>query len=109
MLALLDADLAGPVIVLGAPQDEVEQDACELVRRHAIRAMAAWHLAVAALTVPPLLGPGEQRVRLTRRSTTRGRPTPRLRRDLNLCSMAALLCRQCLHYYDRRARGLALA
>ncbi|MBO0884891.1 MAG: type II toxin-antitoxin system VapC family toxin [Mycobacterium sp.] len=59
LLALLDADLAGPVIVLGAPQDQVEQHALELVRRHALRAMDAWHLAVAALVVPPLLQPGE--------------------------------------------------
>jgi hypothetical protein len=61
LLALLDADLAGAVIVLGAPQDEVERDALELVRRHAIRTMDAWHLAVATLTVPPLLDSGGQR------------------------------------------------
>jgi predicted nucleic acid-binding protein len=59
LLALLDADLAGPVIVLSAPQDQVEQHALDLVRRHALRAMDAWHLAVAALVVPPLLAPGE--------------------------------------------------
>jgi uncharacterized protein len=59
LLALLDADLTGPVIVLGAPQDQVERHALELVRRHALRAMDAWHLAVAALVVPPLLEPGE--------------------------------------------------
>ena len=61
LLALLDADLTGPVIVLGAPQDQVEQHALELVRRHALRAMDAWHLAVAALVIPPLLEPGEPR------------------------------------------------
>jgi predicted nucleic acid-binding protein len=61
LLALLDADLAGPVIVLGAPHAEVEQHALDLVRRHAIRAMDAWHLAVATVTVPPLLDTGEQR------------------------------------------------
>jgi predicted nucleic acid-binding protein len=59
LLALLDADLAGPVIVLGAPQDQIEAHALELVRRHALRAMDAWHLAIAALVVPPLLEPGE--------------------------------------------------
>jgi predicted nucleic acid-binding protein len=59
LLALLDADLAGPVIVLGAPQDEIELHALELVRRRALRAMDAWHLAVAAHVVPPLLEPGE--------------------------------------------------
>lgn len=31
-----------------------------LVRGHALRAMDAWHLAVAALVIPPLLEPGEQ-------------------------------------------------
>lgn len=61
LLALLDADLAGPVIVLGAPQEQVEEDALRLVRRYALRAMDAWHLAVAVLVVPPLLEPGEQR------------------------------------------------
>lgn len=60
LLAALDADLAGPVVVLGAPQEQVEADALELVRRYALRAMDAWHLAVAALVVPPLLEPGEQ-------------------------------------------------
>jgi predicted nucleic acid-binding protein len=59
LLALLDADLSGPVAVLGAPQDEVERRALELVRRHALRAMDAWHLAVAALVVPSLLELGE--------------------------------------------------
>ncbi len=61
ILALLDADLAGPVIVLGASQEQVEQHALQLVRTHALRAMDAWHLAVAAITVPPLLEPGEER------------------------------------------------
>ncbi len=61
LLALLDGDLAGPVIVLGAPQDQVEQHALQLVRQHALRAMDAWHLAVAAIVVPPLLDPGEPR------------------------------------------------
>lgn len=61
LLASLDADLAGPVLVLAAPQEQVEEDALMLVRRHALRAMDAWHLAVAALVVPPLLEPGEQR------------------------------------------------
>jgi len=61
LLALLDGDLAGPVIVLGAPQDQVEQHALQLVRQHALPAMDAWHLAVAAIVVPPLLEPGEPR------------------------------------------------
>ncbi len=61
LLALLDGDLAGPVIVLGAPQEQVEQHALQLVRQHALRAMDAWHLAVAAIVVSPLLEPGEPR------------------------------------------------
>lgn len=61
LLALLDADLAGPVIVLGAPQEQVESRALELVREHVLRAMDAWHLAVAEITIAPLLAPGEQR------------------------------------------------
>jgi uncharacterized protein len=41
------------MIVLSAPQEEVEQHALELMRRHALRAMDAWHLAVADNVVPP--------------------------------------------------------
>ncbi len=51
LLALLDGDLAGPVVVLGAPHDQVEQHALQLVHQHALRAMDAWHLAVAAIVV----------------------------------------------------------
>lgn len=62
LLAALDADLSphGPVVVLGAAQDQVEQAALALVREHAIRAMDAWHLAVASLTLPSLTEPGEE-------------------------------------------------
>ena len=61
LLTVLDGDLAGPVIVLGARQDQIEEHAVQLVRRHALRAMDAWHLAAAAIVVPPLLQPGESR------------------------------------------------
>ncbi len=61
LLELLDADLAGPVVVLSAPQEQVEADALRLVRDHALRAMDAWHLATAAITVPPLAKPDEPR------------------------------------------------
>jgi predicted nucleic acid-binding protein len=71
LLALLDADLSGAVTVLGAPQDAVEQHALELVRRHALRAMDAWHLAVAAQVVPPLLEPGEPQAFASRDETQR--------------------------------------
>lgn len=62
LLALLDGDLAieGPVTVLTAPQERVEELALTLVREHALRAMDAWHLSVASLTVPPLAEPGEE-------------------------------------------------
>jgi predicted nucleic acid-binding protein len=62
LLALLDADLAadGPVTVLSAPQERVEEVALHLVREHALRAMDAWHLAVASMTVPPLAEAREQ-------------------------------------------------
>lgn len=62
LLALLDADLAvdGPVTVLSAPQARVEEMALDLVREHALRAMDAWHLAVASLSVPPLAEAGEE-------------------------------------------------
>jgi predicted nucleic acid-binding protein len=61
LLELLDADLAGPVVVLSAPQEQVEEDALKLVREHALRAMDAWHLATAAITIPPLTKPDEPR------------------------------------------------
>jgi uncharacterized protein len=62
LLDLLDADLAfdGPVTVLSAPQEEVEETALSLVREHAIRAMDAWHLAIASLTLPQLVESGEE-------------------------------------------------
>ena len=62
LLESLDQDLgaAGPVTLLAAPQAKVEQEALRLVRAHGLRAMDAWHLAVANLTVPPLLEPGEE-------------------------------------------------
>lgn len=61
LLALLDADLSadGPVAVLRAEQADVEAVALRLVREHAIRAIDAWHLAVASLALPPLAEPGE--------------------------------------------------
>jgi len=48
------------VTVVGATQRDVEADALRLVRRHAIRAMDAWHLATAVLTLPRLAEAGEE-------------------------------------------------
>ncbi|HVX20127.1 MAG TPA: nitroreductase/quinone reductase family protein [Acidimicrobiales bacterium] len=61
LLELLDGDLgtAGPVTVVAADQKEVEERALGLVREHAIGAMDAWHLAVAALVLPSLVEPGK--------------------------------------------------
>ncbi len=62
LLDLLEADLSpeGPVTMLAVAQDDAEQLALELVRTHALRAMDAWHLAVAQLTVPALVDSGEE-------------------------------------------------
>lgn len=53
LLEMLDGDLGadGPVRVIDADQHQVESTALELVRSHAIRAMDAWHLAVASLAL----------------------------------------------------------
>jgi predicted nucleic acid-binding protein len=61
LLGLLDNDLAdgGLVTVLSAPEPEVEAATLRLVRTHGLRAMDAWHLATAQLTVPPLAEPGD--------------------------------------------------
>ena len=62
LLDLLDADIGdgGPVTVVAAPQADVEDEALRLVRAHGIRAMEAWHLAVASLTLPTLTESGEE-------------------------------------------------
>jgi predicted nucleic acid-binding protein len=62
LLELLDGDLGadGPVTVVAADQAQAEERALRLVREHAIRAMDAWHLAVAVLVSPSLVEPGEE-------------------------------------------------
>lgn len=62
LLALLDADLGpdGTVTVLAVEQTAIETEALALVRTHGIRAMDAWHLAVASATLPQLAEPGEE-------------------------------------------------
>lgn len=62
LLALLDADLSseGAITVVRVDQDAVEERALQLVRRHAIRAMDAWHLAVAQIVLPALAEAGEE-------------------------------------------------
>jgi predicted nucleic acid-binding protein len=61
MLNLWDADSSvnGPVTILTAPQQEVEEQAMEIVVAYGIRAMDAWHLACASLLLPELAGDEE--------------------------------------------------
>jgi predicted nucleic acid-binding protein len=61
LLASLDADLAaeGFITVVGAAANDVETRALELVRKHGLRTLDAWHLATAQLTVQKLAAPGE--------------------------------------------------
>lgn len=62
LLALLAGDLGpeGPVTVVTVDQALVEDDAFRFVRQHGIRAMAAWHLAVALHSLPSLAERGEE-------------------------------------------------
>lgn len=62
LLALLDADVGvdGPVTLLAADQGDVQDQALQLVRAHALRARDAWHLATAALVLPTLAEAGEE-------------------------------------------------
>ena len=64
LLAALDADLdtTGRVAELTVAQEHVEEKALELVREHALRALDAWHLAVASLTVPALARPEQEEI-----------------------------------------------
>ncbi len=61
LLEVLDGDLGtdGSATVVAAGQNEVVQRALHLVREHAPRAMDARHVAVAILTLPSLVEPGE--------------------------------------------------
>jgi len=61
LLRVLDSDLGegGAVTVLRPEQDAVESAALNLVRKYALRALDAWHLAVAEIAVPPLADPRE--------------------------------------------------
>jgi hypothetical protein len=54
------------VTVVAAAEDEVDVHSRSLVREHAIRAMDAWHLAVATLVLPDLAEPGEDTCFATR-------------------------------------------
>jgi uncharacterized protein len=72
LLATLDADLAadGRVAELTAPRGDVEDRALGLVREHALRALDAWHLAVASLTVPALTESEDEEIAFASRDET---------------------------------------
>ena len=79
LLELFDADLGdrGNVLVLRPDQAEVEAVALDLVREHPLRALDAWHLAVARIAVPPLARPRE-RIAFATRDATQGTVAERL-------------------------------
>jgi len=59
--ATLDSDLGpgGRVSEANPPAQSVEQAALSLVREHGLRALDAWHLAVASIVLPKLADKGE--------------------------------------------------
>jgi uncharacterized protein len=74
LLACLDADLGttGRVAELAVAQESVEDRALELVCEHALRALDAWHLAVASLTVPALAQPDKEEIGFASRDEDQG-------------------------------------
>ncbi len=62
LLLAWDNDTAadGAVGLLSVARDTAEARALGLVKEHGLRAMDAWHLAVAELATPELAEPGEQ-------------------------------------------------
>jgi predicted nucleic acid-binding protein len=67
-LRRLDADLAddGRVAVLDEPQARIEAIALRIVRSRGLRAMDAWHLAVASVLLPQVAEPDEEQAFATR-------------------------------------------
>ncbi len=63
LLAVLDGDLGpdGPVTVLAAPHDDIEEQALTLVRTYRLPAIDAWHVA-AALLIRAGLAPSDEPV-----------------------------------------------
>lgn len=56
-----NADLSGgPITLVGADQAKIESLALNLVRNQGIRALDALHVAVAAIVLPELSGPGDE-------------------------------------------------
>jgi predicted nucleic acid-binding protein len=69
-LRRLDADLAddGHVAVLDEPQARIDEIALRIVRSRGLRAMDAWHLAVASVLLPQVAEPDEEIAFATRDS-----------------------------------------
>ncbi|MDP2293429.1 MAG: type II toxin-antitoxin system VapC family toxin [Actinomycetota bacterium] len=67
LLARFEQDIAGgdPLIV-SPDQAAVESSALDLVRRHAIRALDALHVAAAVIVLAELVGPGDVAVFVSR-------------------------------------------
>lgn len=62
LFTMLDADLSpeGPVTMLAVAQEHAEELALALVRGHGLRALDAWHVAVAQLALPALVEKDEE-------------------------------------------------
>jgi uncharacterized protein len=55
-----NSDLSGgPMTLVGADQAKIESLALDLVRNQGIRALDALHVAIAAIVLPELTGPGD--------------------------------------------------
>ena len=68
-LARLDEDTSvGPITLISVPQAEAESIALSVVRVTGIRALDAWHIAVAVIALPSLVGPGDEARFMTRDS-----------------------------------------
>ncbi|MBA3717650.1 MAG: type II toxin-antitoxin system VapC family toxin [Actinobacteria bacterium] len=59
LLELLDQEVTGQVTLVRADPESVEAFSLDLVRARGLRALDAWHLATAQLTVPALAEPSE--------------------------------------------------
>jgi predicted nucleic acid-binding protein len=69
-LQRLDDDLAddGHVAVLSEPRPRIDEIALRIVRTRGLKAMDAWHLAVASVLLPQVAEPGEEQAFATRDS-----------------------------------------
>ena len=73
LMALLEDDLdeGGRISEVSADQGTVEDQALRLVRQYGMRAMDAWHLAVAVIVVP-LLADADETIAFASRDASQG-------------------------------------